>query len=88
MRKFVRVLVALLVSILGLVLASSSLVRMGWMRHGASGWDFSFLHLDWLVRPALPYWQSHAVNAGFLALGLVLLLGPVLFVGIELVRRR
>ena len=88
MRKLVGVVVALLASVLGLVLTFSSLVRMGWMRHGSPAWDLSFLHLDWVFRPALPYWQGHVVNFGFLVLGVILLLGPVVFVGVGLGRGR
>ncbi len=88
MRKLVGVVVALLASSLGLVLTFSSLVRMGWMRHGSSTWDLSFLHPDWLVDPSLPHWQGHVVNFGFFVLGLVLLIGPVVFMGIRLVRGR
>ena len=87
-RKLVVVVVALFSSALGLVLTFSSLVRMGWMRHGAPASDLSFLHLDWVFHPALPYWHGHVVNFGFLVLGLVLLLGPVVFVGVRLVRGR
>lgn len=88
MRKLVGVAVALLASTMGLVLTYSSLVRMGWMRHGAPAWDLSFLHLDWVFRPALPYWQGHVVNLGGLVLGVLLMIGPVVFVGVRMVRGR
>ncbi len=88
MRKLVGVVFALLATGLGLGLTFSSLVRMGWMRHGAPAWDLSFLHLDWVFRPALPNWPGHVVNFGFLVVGVLLLLGPVVFVGITRVRGR
>lgn len=55
---------------------------------GAPAWDLYFLLLDWVFRPAMPYWQGHIRNFGGLVLGLVPMLGPVVFVGVWLVRGR
>ncbi|MFH1464172.1 MAG: hypothetical protein ABIO70_07285 [Pseudomonadota bacterium] len=58
-----------LAAILGVGLIYLGLVRLGWCRHGASPLDFSFLHLDWLLRPSLPFWRAHMENFATFAAG-------------------
>jgi hypothetical protein len=46
-----------------------ALTVLGWRRHGASPIDMTFLHLDWMLRPELPYWQAHMANLAIEAAG-------------------
>ena len=50
-----------------------SLVRLGLLRHG--NLSLSFLHLDWILQPDLPYWGAHMANLLNLAVGLVWIIG-------------
>ena len=47
-----------------------ALTVLGWLRHGASPIDMTFLHLDWVLRPELPYWQAHITNLAIACVGL------------------
>jgi hypothetical protein len=47
-----------------------ALTVLGWRRHGASPIDMTFLHLDWVLRPELPYWQAHMANLAIACVGL------------------
>jgi hypothetical protein len=47
-----------------------ALTVLGWRRHGASPIDMTFLHLDWVLRPELPYWQAHMANLAIACIGL------------------
>lgn len=86
MRTVTTVLIAALTSALGLAITYFGLVRLGWMRHCASPWDLSFLHLEWALQPALPYWCPHVENLGMLVVGVLLAAGPGL--AVWFIRRR
>lgn len=58
--------------IMGLVFTFGGLVVLGWRRHGASPLDFTFLHLEWIFQPELPYWGAHMSNLATVGTGLVL----------------
>ncbi len=88
MMSIVKALIGLLLIGSGGPLLFLGLIRLGWRRHGTSPVDFTFLHLDWIVQPQLPYWFAHMQNlalagAGVIALaaGAVLLLRQLLRLG-------
>jgi len=86
-RNVVGLGIAWVVSGLGLGVTVASLLRLGWMRHGVSVWDLSFLHLDWVLQPTAPHWRAHVENVGALAVGLALLVGPGLVQGWRWIRK-
>lgn len=76
MTAFQRLLLALLVFGLvgiGSLMLFFGLVRLGWRTHGGSIYYFSFLHLEWVLRPDLPQWKAHVCNLSFLVIGLLLI---------------
>jgi len=77
LRGFLRIACGLMTSTAGLALALISLVRLGWGRHGASPMDLSFLHLDWVFQPGLPYWGAHMNNLATMLGGLALVITGV-----------
>ena len=56
--------------LLGTLLSYVALSRLGWRNHGVSPYDFSFLHLNWIFQPSLPFWSAHIANLGILVIGL------------------
>ena len=72
-----KVCFALVFGCLGGLLFFFGLVRLGWMRHGASLADLSFLHLDWVFQPHLSYWVPHMKNLSTMFTGLAALIGAV-----------
>jgi hypothetical protein len=54
-------------TLFGTIATWAGLIRLGWMRHGASATDLGFLHLAWIFKPSLPYWGAHMGNLCFLA---------------------
>ena len=69
-RRGARTRVLLLIGTGGPVLFLG-LISLGWRRHGASPVDFTFLHLDWIVQPQLPYWSAHMANLALAGAGAV-----------------
>jgi hypothetical protein len=59
-------------AVLGLVVIFYGLTILGWRRHGTSPLDFSFLHLDWMFQPELPYWSAHLFNLMIVLIGMIL----------------
>ena len=77
---------ASLLMVVGALVLLAGVIRLGWMRHGAAVSDLRFLHLDWVLRPELPYWLPHMLNLATLLLGLMLVAAG-LWLAITLVRR-
>ena len=70
-----KVCFALALGCLGGLTFFYGLVRLGWLRHGASFADLRFLHLDWVFKPHLSYWMSHMRNLSTMFTGLVAIIG-------------
>jgi hypothetical protein len=75
-RDLLRLLLTLL--ILGLVGIGSLVLffgatSLGWRAHGASIFDLTFLHLDWVWQPDLPYWSAHMRNLMVALAGLLMI---------------
>ena len=64
-----------------------NLIRLGWRAHGLSWYDLSFLHLNWIFHPKLPYWNAHMQNLAGL-LGVVIVLISSLVGMLSLLRHR
>ncbi len=62
-----RILGALTLGAFGVMWSFYSLIRLGLWRHGNR--SLSFLHLDWILQPDLPYWGAHMSNLLHLAIG-------------------
>jgi hypothetical protein len=56
----------------GLVLLFGT-TSLGWRAHGAPIFDLTFLHLDWVWQPDLPYWSAHMRNLMVALAGLLLI---------------
>jgi hypothetical protein len=39
--------------------------------HGTAAIDFRVLHLDWILRPELPYWSAHMFTRSVTFVGLI-----------------
>ena len=78
MRIVIWLLVGGLGSLFGALVTYAGLVRLGWRRHGASPTDLSFLHLDWIFQPKLPYWSAHMQNLATVLVGILLVFIPVI----------
>jgi hypothetical protein len=77
-------MVSLLLAGIGFLFFVFGIIRLGWRRHGASPFDFQFLHLDWIFRPDTAAWRPHMANLFFLAIGMLLLFAAVGAAGISL----
>lgn len=55
-------LMFLLTGLISLLFTPYNLTRLGWRAHGLSWYDLSFLHLNWIFHPKLPYWNAHMQN--------------------------
>lgn len=80
MKRVVKAVIGLLLIGLGGPLLFLGLVRLRWRRHGASPADVSFLHLDWIFQPQLPYWSAHMSNLAMACAGLIALVAGVVMV--------
>lgn len=87
LKAFVWFLGGLVSLIMGLVITLGGMVVLGWRRHGAGPLDFTFLHLDWIFQPELPFWKAHMANLTTVLIGLVLVCGGIV-IWIRLCRSR
>jgi hypothetical protein len=71
-KKFIWGVCGVITAFLGLVVIFYGLTILGWRRHGTSPLDFSFLHLDWIFQPELPYWCAHLFNLMIVLIGFIL----------------
>ena len=72
----------------GCTLLLAGLFSLGWLRHGKSPYDLSFLHLDWIWRTDLPYWSAHIFNLTLVATGIDLMAcGVVMILRAHLLQR-
>jgi hypothetical protein len=60
MQPLAKLLLGLTLVCFGGLALLLNLNSLGWQRHGASLFDFSFLHLGWTLRPQLRYSSAHA----------------------------
>ena len=71
-KKIIWGICGVIIAFLGLVVMFYGLKVLGWGRHGTSPLDFSFLHLDWIFQPELPYWSAHLFNLLIVLIGFIL----------------
>ena len=82
----VRLCLFVLLGFVGGAIVLNALIVLGWLRHGASPYDLSFLHIDWVLHPELPYWQAHMVNLTVACVGLVMIVAAAWNVAVTVSR--